>query len=204
MRNMYACLLRYRDPCIVVLKLSFFGVYYSRHKALQRSLAGGIPFRAAAEPPSDPLSADAHPIPRHAAHTGNRFESLAAVELLLRENGIQLASQLKPQDAALADATPDVTTARFAELFGGKPEHERPHSRVRNILCIDRVVQPYAPSAPGESGVIFFCPRDRSIRGQFPVFSHIPQHIATDKSLHGKEFSLSRCLLQSPQHQHNR
>jgi len=128
----------------VVLRLPFFfGAYYSR-KAFQRSLASGIPV--------------------------NRFGSPAAVELLLRENGIQSASQLKPQDAALADATPDVTTPRFAALFGGHPQHERPRSRVRNILCIDRVVHPYAPSSPGESGVIFFAPGTVLFEDNYPYF----------------------------------
>ena len=92
------------------------------------------------------------------------------MELLLRENGIQPASQLKPQDAALADATPNVTTARFAALFGGWPMHERPRSHERNILCIDRVVQPYAPSSPGESGVIFFAPGTDLFEDNYPSF----------------------------------
>jgi hypothetical protein len=92
------------------------------------------------------------------------------VELLLRENGIQPTSQLKPQDAALADATPDVTPARFTVLFGGHPMHERPNARARNILCVDPVVQPYAPSSPGESGVIFFAPGTILHEDDFPSF----------------------------------
>jgi hypothetical protein len=89
---------------------------------------------------------------------------------VLRKNGIEPFSQLKQQDAALADATPNVTSARFAVLFGGLPLHERPCSRVRNILCIDRVVQPYAPSSPGESGVIFFTPGTILFEDNYPSF----------------------------------
>jgi len=48
----------------------------------------------------------------------NRFCSCAVVELFICENGVK-ASSLTPQDAALADATPDVLHRRFTELFGG-------------------------------------------------------------------------------------
>jgi len=96
----------------------------------------------------------AHPSPRSGS---NRFCSRAAVELFLRENGVE-GSSLTPQDAALADATPDVTQKRFTVLFGGYPEHERPRSREQNIVCLNPVAQPYGPNSPGESGLMFLPP----------------------------------------------
>ena len=87
----------------------------------------------------------------------NRFCSRAAAELFIRESGVE-ASSLTPQDAALADATPDVFHRRFTELFGGSPEHERPASRERNIVCINPVAHPYGPSSPGKSGLLFLAP----------------------------------------------
>ena len=86
-----------------------------------------------------------------------RFCSRAAAELFIRENGVE-TSLLTPRDAALADATPDVLHRRFTELFGGSAEHERPASRERNIVCINPVAQPYGPSSPGESGLLFSAP----------------------------------------------
>jgi hypothetical protein len=102
---------------------------------------------------------------------GGRFGSRAAVDSFLRENGIEPSSQLAPQDAALADATPDVTPARFTALFGGHPMHERPNSRARNILCINPVAQPYAPSSPGEAGVFFFVPGASLFKFDYQSFS---------------------------------
>jgi hypothetical protein len=100
----------------------------------------------------------------------HRFGSRDAVDAFLRENGIEPSSQLKPQDAALADATPDLQSARFSALFGGAPRHERPRSRVQNILCLDPVVQAYAPSSPGEPGVLFIAPRTILSEDEHPSF----------------------------------
>jgi len=122
----------------------------------RHSLANSIP----SEPQFDPR-----------AGGGGRFGSRATVDSFLRENGIEPSSQLAPQDAALADATPDVTPARFTALFGGHPMHERPNSRARNILCIDPVAQPYAPSSPGEPGVFFFVPGTPLFKYDYQSFS---------------------------------
>jgi len=67
-------------------------------------------------------------------------------------------SSLSQQDAALASVTPELTTKRFTQLFGGTPRNERPRSREYNIICVTQVPQPYAPRAPGEPGVLFIFP----------------------------------------------
>ena len=103
--------------------------------------------------------------------SGGRFGSRAAVDSFLREHGVEPSSQLTPQDAALADATPEVTPPRFTTLFGGHPMHERPNARARNILCVDPVAQPYAPSSPGEPGVFFFVPGTPLFRFDYRSFS---------------------------------
>jgi hypothetical protein len=93
----------------VVLNVSFFFFFsfctsYSRI-VFWHSWASSIPVASKNRP--NPLSAD------------NRFGSPAMVELLLRKNGIKLFSQLKQQDTALANITPNVTLSCFGVLFGG-------------------------------------------------------------------------------------
>jgi len=56
----------------------------------------------------------------------NRFCSHTVVELFICENGVEV-SLLTPQDAALADATPDVLHRCFTELFGGLSGAQHPH-----------------------------------------------------------------------------
>ena len=115
----------------------------------------------------------AHASPRSGS---NRFCSRAAVELFLRENGVEASSSspsLTPQDAALADATPAVTQKGFKELLGGSPEHERPRSRERNVICLNLVAQPYGPSSPGQSGLLLLPPatvRSEDMYASFHVF----------------------------------
>ena len=67
-------------------------------------------------------------------------------------------SSLSQEDAALASVTPELTTKRFTQLFGGTPRNERPRSREYNIICATQAPQPYAPRAPGEPGVLFIFP----------------------------------------------
>jgi hypothetical protein len=67
-------------------------------------------------------------------------------------------SSLSQEDAALASVTPELTTKRFTQLFGGTPRNERPWSREYNIICATQAPQPYAPRAPGEPGVLFIFP----------------------------------------------
>jgi hypothetical protein len=101
----------------------------------------------------------------------NRFCSRAAVELFIREIGVEASSPLlTPQDAALADAMPDLLQKRFTALFGGSPEHERPNSHDRNIVCINPVAHPYAPRSPGESGLLFFPPGVVRFEDNYPSF----------------------------------
>jgi hypothetical protein len=66
--------------------------------------------------------------------------------------------------------TPNMTLSCFGVLFRGRPLHEQPHSYVRNILCIDQVVQPYALSSPRESGMIFFASRTILFKDNYPSF----------------------------------
>ena len=80
----------------------------------------------------------------------NRFHGRGA--RLLREAGVDLSMAIIPDLAAI---TPDVTSRSFRTLFGGDSYHERPRSREGNILCINRVAQPYAPHSPGQSGLVF-------------------------------------------------
>jgi hypothetical protein len=130
----------------------------------RHSLANSFP----TGPRFDPLSVDSHPSSPRAGN--NRFGSRHAVDVFLRENGLDPSSRLKPQDAALADAIPDVLSAHFTALFGGFPLHERPLSRVRNIICVDPVIQPYAPSSPGEPGVLFIAPGTPLCEDEHPSF----------------------------------
>ena len=108
-----------------------------------------------------------------------RFCSRAAVELFLRENGVEASSSssssssLTLQDAALADTTPAVIRKRFIELFGGNPDNERPRSRERNIVCLNPVAQPYGPTSPGQSGLLLLPPatvRSEDMYTSFHVF----------------------------------
>jgi hypothetical protein len=107
------------------------------------------------------------------SHGGShRFRSRAAAELFLRENGLDpAASSLSPQDIALADATPTVTSRQFTELFGGNPHAERPPSRgARNILCFNLLTQPYGPRSPGEPGLMFISPGVVHHEDNYPSF----------------------------------
>jgi hypothetical protein len=144
----------------------FFAIFFfaPSRNVFRHSLANSFPVG----PRFDPLSVDSHPSSTRASN--NRFGSRHAVDVFLRENGIDPSSRLKPQDAALADATPDVILRHFAALFGGILFHERPISRVRNILCVDPVVQPYAPSSPGEPGVLFIAPGTPLHEDKHPSF----------------------------------
>ncbi len=62
---------------------------------------------------------------------------------------------LTVEEHALALRTPDITSQRFTALFGGLPSQERPQSREKNVICVNQDAQPYAPSSPGESGLLF-------------------------------------------------
>jgi hypothetical protein len=86
-----------------------------------------------------------------------RFSCHVLVQHFLFLKGLR-GSSLSQQDAALASVTPELTTKRFTQLFGGTPRNERPRSREYNIICVSQVPQPYAPRAPGEPGVLFTFP----------------------------------------------
>jgi uncharacterized protein DUF6697 len=92
--------------------------------------------------------------PRGVGHRDNRFCSRDARKRILREAGVDMSS-LTVEDHALALRTPDITSQRFTALFGGLPSHERPQSREKNVICVNQDAQPYAPSSPGESGLLF-------------------------------------------------
>ena len=146
--TLYVC---FRDGLVKVL----FSPPHSRAR-FQFSLASAY---------RDPVSLSAH------RTSSNRFCSRAAVELFIRENGVEATSSLlTPQDAALVVATPDLLQKRFTALFGGNPEHERPNSHERNIICINSVAQPYAPRSPGESGLLFFAPGVVRFEDNYPSF----------------------------------
>ena len=153
--SLYVC---FRDGLDKVL----FSPPHSRTRFLF-SLASAQP--TGSPIPHNPLSVSAH---RRAG--SNRFCSCAAVELFIRESGVEVPSSLTPQDAALVDATPDLHYKRFAALFGGNVEHERPYSHERNIVCINPVAQPYAPRSPGESGLLFFAPGVVRFEDNYPSF----------------------------------
>ena len=53
---------------------------------------------------------------------------------------------------------PDVTAESFRNAFGGGSNHERPQCKERNIVCINKEAQPYAPHSVGESGLVFTFP----------------------------------------------
>jgi hypothetical protein len=86
---------------------------------------------------------------------GNRFRSRVARDLLLCEAGVHPSMAMTPEDRDLADRTPAVPERSLSTLFGGSSRNERPQSRERNILCINKEAQPYAPRSPGKSGLVF-------------------------------------------------
>jgi len=85
----------------------------------------------------------------------SRFHSRASRNLLLCEAGVDLSTATTLDLATMA---PDITAQSFCALFGGTTYRERPQSRERDILCINRDTQPYAPHSPGQSGLVFFLP----------------------------------------------
>ena len=86
--------------------------------------------------------------------THNRFSTLDARNSLLHEAGVHRSMALTSEDQDLISRTPDITSQSFITLFGGNTVHERPASRKRDILCVDKVAQPYAPHSAGESGLV--------------------------------------------------
>ena len=85
----------------------------------------------------------------------SRFHSRDSRNLLLREAGVDLSTATTLDLATMA---PDITARSFCALFGGSTYLERPQSRERNILCINKDAQPYAPHSPGQSGLVFVLP----------------------------------------------
>lgn len=116
----------------------------------------------------------------HVSATGGRFSSHAAVELFLLTKGLQ-GSSLSQQDAALASVTPNLTAKRFTELFGGSPRKERPQSREFDIICVNQVLQPYAPHTPGEPGVVFIFPSIVRADDDY-IFFHLFANISAPKT----------------------
>ena len=91
------------------------------------------------------------------------------------------------EDVDLVPKTPDITARSFCDLFGGNPYHERPRSKERNILCLNRAAQPYAPQSPGESGVVFIYPDAvllEDTRETFHLFLNLdPKNSRTDAEI---------------------
>ncbi|KAH9953373.1 hypothetical protein BC827DRAFT_1248877 [Russula dissimulans] len=115
--------------------------------------------QASGGPRSGPLGAGVEGVPAPSLRSvGNRrFCSHDSVKYFFHEEDLDV-SPLTPQDHVLSWMTPDVTSTRFTALFGGFPKEERPRSRLRNILCFNPEAQPYAPTLPGETGLLLVMP----------------------------------------------
>jgi hypothetical protein len=94
--------------------------------------------------------------PRNVSHADNnpRLYNEAAVSSFLREEGLNPYS-LTFQEAVQAHQTPDITGSCFSQIFGGSPACERPRFTNRSTICITPSLQLYAPSLPGEPGLLF-------------------------------------------------
>jgi len=71
-------------------------------------------------------------------------------------------------------------------LFGGNPSWERQPRTVSgrgyNSLCVNRIAQPYAPSFPGEPGLLFLAPNVIRLEDKcetFPMFLQTSSTSAT-------------------------
>ena len=107
---------------------------------------------------------------------GRRLCSGAAVELFLREQGLESYS-LTPQEAVQAGQTPDITGRCFTKTFGGHPLHERPNTIDGNIICIHQQTQIYAPDSLGKSGMLFLTSNTIPLeftRETFHIFLTVP------------------------------
>jgi hypothetical protein len=129
-------------------------------------------------------------------------------------------SSLSEEDAALASVTPELTTKRFTQLFGGTPRNERPRSREYNIICVTQVPQPYAPRAPGEPGVLFIFPSIVRLEDDYMsfhlfietsseerryrylgIYTKVPPKVPTDTTVKvGEWLTLPMKVAQSPSH----
>ena len=124
-------------------------------------------------------------VPPHAL-AGNRFYSREARISLLREAGVRHLVLMTPEDIHLVRKSRTIAAQSFRDLFGGDSYHERPHSKERNILCVNRAAQPYAPRSPGESGLVFKYPDDVLLGDKCEVF-HLFLNLDPKRSRTGAE-----------------
>src|SRR5712672_3920337 len=119
---------------------------------------------------------DGVPAPSLRRVGNHRFCSRDSVESFFHDQNLD-TSPLTPHDHVRAWMTPDVTFPRFTALFGGHPRHERPRSVPRNILCLNRKSQPYAPISPGETGLLLVIPNTTLLEDNYNAF-HIFVHMS--------------------------
>jgi hypothetical protein len=59
------------------------------------------------------------------------------------------------EDVNLVTSTSYITAQSFCNLIRGDSYAERPWSKEKNVLCVNRVSQPNAPRSPGEPVLVF-------------------------------------------------
>ncbi|KAH9953372.1 hypothetical protein BC827DRAFT_1159281 [Russula dissimulans] len=152
------------------------------------------------EPRSDPPSstgANVAPAPAPQAALSplfvgsHRFCNPVAVRTFFCKKGLNVPPSI-PRGYTLASVTPEVTSKSFTALFGGRPIHERPLARSKKegkkeILCLNRKAQPYAPTSPGEAGLLLVIPNTFLLEDDFGAF-HVFMNMSLAHTADGEKY----------------